>query len=130
VDDYVRLEKELGITPEMVEFAEQAKTVSVAESGVFICPSDIDRMGVKVSKAIESGDRIATVKDGEFRTVYGRYLNHSDNPNAVFTQGSRNTIDAVAIRDINAWDEVTVDYRKILTPRAKRGMKEIIRSML
>jgi hypothetical protein len=108
----------------MVEFAEQAKTVSVAEPGVLIGPSDIDRMGVKVSHAIESGNRVATVKEGEFRTIYGRYLNHSDTPNAVFAQGVFNTIDAVAIRDISAWDEVTVDYRQILTAHAKRNMKE------
>ncbi len=130
MDKYAELEQELGITPQMMAFVEGLKTISRAEQDVFIYPSDIQGMGVRVGHLVPSSARVAMVNNGEFRTIYGRYMNHSDQPNAVFAPGADGSIDAIAVKDILPWDEVTVDYRTVMTAAARRNLIKIMGDML
>lgn len=113
---YADLEKELGITPEMLEQYHRMKTVSVPADLVYVTPSDIigGGMGVRVMRPFNTGQRIAIARtaDGE-RTVYGRYLNHSDTPNAYLRKNDIELI-LVAKYRMPSGEEVTIDYRTTL----------------
>lgn len=74
--------------------------------------TDADRAAGKVELAsalyneelLPDGERIATPKSFHY------YLNHSGAPNAVETSTFATTTHYVALRDIGAGEEITVDY--------------------
>lgn len=114
---YVDLEKELGITPELVEQYHRAKTVSVPSDLVYITPSDIEGMGVRAMRPFSTEQQIAIARTAEGdRTIYGRYLNHSDTPNAHLHKNLRNELELIlrASAPILAGEEITIDYRTTL----------------
>jgi len=118
---YADLEKELGITPELLEQYHRMKTVSVPSDLVYITPSDIvdGGMGVRVMRPFNTGQRIAIARTAEGeRTIYGRYLNHSDTPNAYLRKNELELI-LVAYTPMTSGEEVTIDYRTTLKARPK-----------
>lgn len=75
--------------------------------------STIDGNGGFVSKLILSGELIAPARLGGKRTPAGRYPNHSHRPNAQMVMLESGDLDLIALRDIDADEEVVVDYRQI-----------------
>lgn len=52
-----------------------------------------------------------TLNDGAIALGYGSLFNHSYDPNAYFIRRIKdNTIDFIALRDINANEEITINY--------------------
>lgn len=73
--------------------------------------SRIHGTGLLAKHPIEAGDSIAIARFGEKRTPAGRYANHSFDPNAKMMATEGNIL-LVALKAINAGEEVTVDYRE------------------
>ena len=108
---YADLEKELGITPELIEQYHRVKTVSVPSDLVYITPSDIEGMGVRTMRPFKTGQRVAVARTAEGdRTIYGRYLNHSDTPNSYLRKDELKLV-LVASVAVLAGEELTIDYR-------------------
>jgi hypothetical protein len=82
-------------------------------------PSAIEGTGTFIDSGAAAGDVIGPARIGDKRTPFGRWINHSKNPNAVM-QREGDTIFLVALRDISGLrgglpgDEVTVCYRQAL----------------
>lgn len=81
-------------------------------------PSDLSGNGLFTSTKILKGEMICPVKDGPQRTVAGRFSNHALHAN------SRSGVEAgqyyvYACRDIQAGEEITMNYREILNFRGK-----------
>jgi hypothetical protein len=75
--------------------------------------SDIDGLGVFVTRDFEPGEVIAPARIGAQRSAAGRYANHSMHPNAKVARVG-DTLNFIAIRDITEGYEMTVDYRQVL----------------
>jgi SET domain-containing protein len=76
---------------------------------VDILPSDIDGYGVFATKEYSAGDFICFSRVGG-RTLAGRYVNHSANPNAEFV-GDFSLQSLVARVAIKRGEEITINYR-------------------
>mmetsp|Transcript_69260 Transcript_69260/g.150738 ORF Transcript_69260/g.150738 Transcript_69260/m.150738 type:complete len:196 (-) Transcript_69260:150-737(-) len=93
-----------------------------------IGPSKIAGCGIIATRLIPAGEKIGTVwiKDpasfaaGEwgdlmprhFTPWFGRAVNHCDHPNSRLAEDAKGTVSSVAIRDIEAGEEVTGNYNE------------------
>jgi hypothetical protein len=111
---YAELETELNITPAVVEKFHCMKTVSVPSADLIIAPSSIEGMGVVTQTPRYVEEYIAVAVLNGDRTAYGRYLNHSDDPNAYVGVGPGYEMYIIMSRAVPKDTEVTIDYRIIL----------------
>ena len=74
--------------------------------------SQIAGNGYFVLEDVQRGDVVAPAYMGNKRTDAGRMMNHSSEPNARLARNNGNMI-AVAIKDIQSGDEVTLSYRQV-----------------
>ncbi len=66
-----------------------------------------------VPKGVNFGISHYKIKDELIRTPLGGFINHSDNPNCEKAKSvgtNYNKYNLIAIRDIKAWEELTVKY--------------------
>ena len=64
-------------------------------------------------KGVNFGVSHYKIKDEIIRTPLGGFINHSDNPNCEKAKSvgtNYNTYNLIAIRDIKAWEEITLKY--------------------
>jgi len=120
-DDYLEMLKDLGVTEKEVrdrsEVEEDMIDLPYGHYKIKIGSSLIEGKGLKATAAIEAGEVIAPARLGEFRTIAGRYTNHSSSPNAEMVINSKGNVDLVATRQIQGCrggldgEEITIDYR-------------------
>lgn len=120
--DYERMLVELGVTEEIVR-AQSECTDDFIEMPEPVHPyrivnSPIEGKGYFLTADAGSGDILAPAKIEEKRTPAGRYVNHSNTPNARMFPCEDGGIYLVAIKDIygcrggDNGQEVTVNYRE------------------
>ena len=112
--------RDLGITMEQLELLTQAGEVLEYEiNGVEKRPSEIHGLGIFATKQIGSWTMIGLGSiDFRYKTILGRYTNHSIHPNCMFMHLANNDAVMVSIKTIMQGDELLIDYRDhILTPR-------------
>jgi hypothetical protein len=126
---------EIGVSKEFVKEQSENKSdmIELPFGGykTKVSPSNIDGLGVFAAADIEAGEVIGPARISGKRTVYGRYVNHSKKPNAVFISGIHGDIYLIATKKISGChggfngDEVTVDYREAynLNIKISRGLK-------
>ena len=107
---------EVGKTPEQFRAGSEQTTDVVEQPAgepVAVGQSGIEGQGILVQGDAPAGKPLATVftADGS-RTQAGRYLNHSQDPNAELSLTPDGRIMAVPTRDLKAGEELTVDYRQ------------------
>jgi len=74
-------------------------------------PSPIHGNGVFSQNRVKKGDFINThMTPGTTITKFGKYLNHSDDPNAQSIKNSDGSYMSHAQKDIKPGDEITLDY--------------------
>ena len=74
-------------------------------------PSPIHGNGVFAKAGIKKGDFINThMNPGTAITRFGKYLNHSKDPNAQSVKNNDGSYFTNAVKDINPGDEITLDY--------------------
>lgn len=84
-------------------------------NNIYIADSAIEGKGVFSRTAVASGATICPARLQGMRTPAGRYTNHSVCPNAQMRLDHGNLVSLVALRDIEAGEELTVDYRQVLS---------------
>lgn len=123
-EDYQNLLNQIGLTDEQVRAEsfnesdmvdlpnEYATRLSIRKSG-------IQGRGLFISAEAKPGELIAPGRIGNNRTIAGRYVNHSKNPNCEYKMIG-DTIWLVAKKELagcmggSAGTELTVDYRQAL----------------
>lgn len=124
--DYERFLGETGLTEEQIRRESECKT-DMAEFAdgdvpVEVRDSKIEGKGLFASAQFEAGTSICAARFHGFRTLAGRYCNHSIRPNCQFVIDTKNeSIVLVAVDRIHPDDELTVSYRETLSMRSKAG---------
>lgn len=115
-EDYDRFLVEYGFTQEFIDpiVKNTADQVPMPEGfdKLVLRPSPIHGLGMFATCDMEEGELLAPVRVNDMRTPAGRYTNHSGQPNAVFVALENSDLDLVAVRAIQAGEEVTIDYRQ------------------
>jgi hypothetical protein len=114
--DYLQMLDELGVTDEEVLYFSEAATpvqkINLEYAGLKIGESERHGLGVFATKDHKKGSLLCTMLVGGERTQAGRYTNHSVNPNCKVTAGGYILL---AEHDIAEGDELTLNYREVLT---------------
>jgi len=114
-NDFAEMCIDIGLSEEVVkELSEDISDLidQPSDDSIEVKESSIDGLGVFSLKPIKAGERIAIGRIGDKRTQAGRYVNHSDLPNAKPIIEEDMGI-FVALVDINEGDEITADYRDV-----------------
>lgn len=113
--DFLQLVDAMGTTIEQVreQSEDESDRIDVNIDGVEIVSSDIEGMGVFVTRAFQGGEMIGPARVGGMRTQIGRYANHSQFPNGRMVVVENGDIFLEALRGINPGEEVTVNYRQV-----------------
>jgi hypothetical protein len=116
--DYLKLLQENSLKEEDVdrlinspEFDAKVGEVIPEDTDLYcLKKSPIHKKGIFTTKKIMKGSVIGyALKDG-YRTLLGRYTNHSPFNNTIFVEEGRN-MKAIATEDININEEIVVNYR-------------------
>lgn len=121
--DFLAMAAELGTTPEQIRLESESGDV-IASLGAYaarisIRDSAIEGRGVFVSCPVDAGNVVAPARIQGFRTMVGRYTNHSARPNARAVLTDTGDLMFVALRRIegcrggDSGEELTVDYRQV-----------------
>lgn len=112
IDGYSLVISELGFTEEEVRQLTEntSDMIFKKQENVMINKSDIEGMGVFVTKDFREGDTVGVARINNKRTLIGRYTNHSSNPNTKSLIKDNEAI-FIATKNIPEGDEVTIDYR-------------------
>lgn len=115
-DDYYDMLDEKGVTDDEVRevVADMSDHIDMGNhhaARIDIRESPIAGKGVFAREDVPAGQAFVPARIGDRRTMAGRYTNHSPNPNVV-GKLFVDDIYFVAINDIAAGDELTVDYRQ------------------
>jgi hypothetical protein len=79
---------------------------------VFMAESKIHGVGLFANRTIAAGEKIAPARRDKKRCVAGRFTNHSHEPNAECQRlGADDHVDLIALEEIPAGSEITIDYR-------------------
>lgn len=115
--DYLKFLREYGVTEEAVKAISHnfGDHIDIPLTNVTIRDSEIEGMGMFVTRAFAQGERIVPARIGNRRTLAGRTINHSCRANVVFVPDSEDNLTVVALRPIQADEELTVDYRQVLS---------------
>ncbi|MEJ8855811.1 SET domain-containing protein [Variovorax robiniae] len=119
--DFLLMLAEAGLTEEwMQSITNQTADLIPMPAGfehVSVRKSPVAGVGLFTNRSIGAGELIAPARRDRMRAPPGRYTNHARHPNArmVLLNQSDNTsdMDLVATRQIEAGDEVFIDYRQI-----------------
>lgn len=113
--DYKQVLIDTGINEEIARLiSENPEDQTSSNDGcenIYISPSDLEGMGVFANIVFVAGDTIGIARINALRTKIGRYTNHSANPNCRY-EICDNLLKAIAVRDISANEEITVNYRQ------------------
>ena len=113
-DEYISALDEIGITHEIAQSQSQSDIdyteIDCETYGFEVRDSSIDGLGFFATREFSSNDKIAPARVWFERTQAGRYVNHSDSPNAEMVIDGTSIV-LVAKCDIKIGDEVTINYR-------------------
>lgn len=113
-DNYSEFEllcEDIGRTPEEVRSISECVHDLVSDNNPYIEieTSEIEGLGIFVTKDFEEGDVLGNSRIDDNRTELGRYTNHSSSPNASCLVKD-NLIQFIANRPIKSGEEITVHY--------------------
>jgi len=118
-DDFKKFLQEIGMTENEVRSLSE-RTSDLIELPVWIPykirlgDSQIEGLGVFATSQIRSGEHIAPARVGRNRTICGRFINHSLEPNAKFIRANGIDLHTVASCLIAEGTEITLNYRQAL----------------
>lgn len=116
---YKNLLAQHGITPEIDRrltalYADMQDVIGFPEGvKVRVAPSPIDGRGIFTTAPVARNERLCAIRVGVSRTPAGRFLNHSDAPNAVCVLDG-GAVYIYANQPLAAGREVLVSYRDVL----------------
>ena len=120
--DYFRMLAEVGITHETAWAQSQimADRRDIDLPSITLGHSPIHGTGVFAAQSLWPGDPIGLARLDGMRTQLGRYVNHSNRPNArMVREGDDIALKALAL--IREGEEITTDYRETLALSGIKG---------
>lgn len=115
-EDYQRFLSETGLTEQRVQEL-------MADEPVVPLPPEVTRIkkgaspiadeGMIATEDMAAGDLIAPARLSGVKTEAGRYINHSNNPNAEVRAKNNGDLEVYALHPIGANEEVLVNYRQV-----------------
>lgn len=122
--DYKTFVKRSGLTEkEIRKIAEESSDMidlPAEYDHLYISDSDIEGLGFYSKISINKGDVICPSRIGDKRTQAGRYVNHAMLPNAKMILQDNEWL-LVAMRDIEASEEITTNYNDTFNTRQMEG---------
>jgi len=127
--DYFKAIKELGFTHSEVrsiteDLRDQIEFPAGTGGLVYVGSSKLQGNGLFSAFAASNGDVLAPALVKGKRTKAGRFTNHSRFPNSAFVVDINGDVNLIAICDIHANQELTVDYRQ--AKRESEKAREIL----
>lgn len=115
--DFIRLAHEVGLTVAQIQEQSENESdrISIDVPAVYKDESNIAGEGLFAAEDINIGALICPSRMDGLRTEAGRYVNHSINPNCEMVLLNTGDIEMVAIKQIRTNDELTVNYRHVLS---------------
>lgn len=89
--------------------------------GIYQAPSAIHGVGVFTEIPRSHGSVIGKASRNGMRTILGRFANHSRNPNMIPVPTNDDELDFIACREIQAGEELSIDYRATMKLRGMLG---------
>ena len=112
-EDYGKFLQEYGFTPLQAEQLSQQSYVPFdQEYPCNVGKSELHGVGLIATKDFKVGEVIAPAWVYGMRTPAGRFTNHQKNPNSEPQIGLEPIIELVALREISAGEEITLNYRQ------------------
>jgi hypothetical protein len=122
--DYWNMVESIGMSQEeitkQVENTEDMTDFPKGYEHLYVSDSKIDKKGFFSKTKILSGELIAPARIKDLRTDAGRYCNHAFFENAEILITDKGA-DLVAIKNIEADEEITVSYRQVIKTRLLEG---------
>ena len=112
--------RDLGLTMEKLEYlTEQGEVLEFEIDRVEKRQSDIHGYGMFATEDIPAQTLIGLGSvNYKYKTLLGRYTNHSINPNCLFVYLANNDVVMISLRDISSGEELLIDYRDhLLNPQ-------------
>lgn len=112
--------RDLGLTMEQLEYlTEQGEVLEFEIDRVEKRQSDIHGYGMFATEDIPAQTLIGLGSvNYKYKTLLGRYTNHSINPNCLFVYLANNDVVMISLRDISSGEELLIDYRDhLLNPQ-------------
>lgn len=123
-NDYWNMVSSIGMSQEEItKQVENTKDMTDLPKGyghLYVSDSKIDKKGFFSGKKILDGELIAPARIKDLRTNAGRYCNHAFFANAKILVTDKGA-DLVAIKNIEAGEEITVNYRQVIETRLLEG---------
>ena len=113
MSDFIEMLKDLNTTKEQLNTITRSGNVIEFKSDYYYKDkSEIDGCGVFALKNINKGNIIGIGSiDNKYKTILGRFTNHSDCNNARFYHLKNNDVVMVAEKDIEKSTEILINYR-------------------
>jgi len=110
---YIKMLKDLSVTQDQMDYVTNHLTTIEFESDIYYRgESKIHGIGVFALKKILKKETIGLGSiDSKYKTILGRYTNHSDNNNAIFYYLKTRDVVMVAEKDISKGEEILINYR-------------------
>tara|TARA_R100001224_G_scaffold70791_1_gene42934 strand:- start:417 stop:806 length:390 start_codon:yes stop_codon:yes gene_type:complete len=110
---YISMLNDLGITQEQLDIITNYGNVLEFETDTYYKDkSIINGIGVFALKKLKKGDIVGIGSiDNKYKTILGRYTNHSNDNNAMFYYLENNDIIMIAEKEIKAKEEILINYR-------------------
>lgn len=120
--DYCQFLNELGVSKEQMDELVKADDAVEMEGFDSICTkkSSLDGIGVFTKSDINENEMICPARIGDKRTIAGRYVNHALYPNSIPCE-HKGEFYFMAIKKINAGEEITANYRHVINFRLMNG---------
>ncbi|MDA3807372.1 MAG: SET domain-containing protein-lysine N-methyltransferase [Thiomicrorhabdus sp.] len=121
--DYQIMIEDIGFTEEKVqEIVQNEEDQTELPEGyefISVLPSKIHGNGLFSDIKIQANTVICPARINDKRTIAGRYSNHAQEPNANMLV-TNHGVDLVSLRNINAEEEITVNYRDVINHRRQQ----------
>ena len=110
---YIGMLKDLSITQDQMDYVTNHLAIIEFESDMYHkSESKIHGIGVFALRKILKEEIVGLGSiDGKYKTILGRYTNHSDYNNAMFYYLKTRDVVMVAEKDISKGEEILINYR-------------------
>jgi len=126
-DDYEKFLIEYSLTEDDVQNATHRDNEVIELISCEVRDSAINGQGLFCNSPMIEGDYVPAMIDGK-RTVAGRYVNHSGNPNAKIVLIDAKNVRMYAAKEIRIGEEITTDYRETLKVQGWEGIHKCLLS--
>lgn len=124
-NDYISFVDSLGMSQDEIDKqvinTDDLIGLPVGYEHLEVKESKINGLGFFTNRNYNEGDIICPARIDGKRTQAGRYTNHAVNSNTVILVNDDGDADLVAIRPISTGDELTSNYREVLSHRFLKG---------